>query len=223
MLEGIQIKIIDLEATTSSFPNFDSQKGSNDEHHAESNQGSIFTVQKATETPISSSVQNISDSIIEPIVNNWMPIIMETESSRSYLQRSNIAGIENAHSNTDDINQEDIALTLAEQRIKNEGNAVARSRGLEDIIFNRLTNISWWKGLSCIPSAIVASIFCTLPFSSIFPKHNHIIHPEYWYEPIYSDYIFAALLHSIVHNLLIDNLLNFVIIFANEIKTIPFT
>ena len=99
MPEGIQIKIIDLEESTSSFPNFGTQRGTNNEDHAESNRGPIFTVQNATETPISSAVQNISDSIIEPIVNNWMPIITETECSRSYLQRSNIVRIENTHSN----------------------------------------------------------------------------------------------------------------------------
>ena len=121
MPEGIHIKIIDLEASSSSFPNFGTQKCSNNEDYAESNRGSIFTVQNITETPVSSAVQNISESVIEPIFNNWMPIIMETESRRrsaSDLQRNNIVRIENAHSNTDDINQEDIALTLEEQRTK---------------------------------------------------------------------------------------------------------
>ena len=215
MPEEIQIKIIDLEASTSSFQNFSTREIPNDED-AELNRGSILTVQNATETPISSTVQNISDSVIVPIVNNWLPIIMETENDRSYLQRRNGVRVENADSNIIDRNGEDIVLTLEEQRIKNEGNAVARSRDLEDIIFNRLRNISWWKGLFCIPSAIVASIFCTLPFSSFFPKHNHILHPEYWYEPIYSGYIFGALLSSILHNVLIDNLLN--IIQSNKLK-----
>ena len=215
MPEEIQIKIIDLEASTSSSPNFSTREGSNNEDHAELNRGSILTVQDTTRTPISSTVQNISDSFIVPKVNNWIPIVKESENRRPYLQRRNTVRVENDDSNINDRNLQDIALTLEEQRTKNEGNAVARSRDLEDIIFNRLPSISWWKGLFCIPSSILVSIFCTLPYA-IFPKHNHIIHPEYWYEPIYSDYIFGALVSSIIHMVLIDNLLN--ITRSNKLK-----
>ena len=104
MPEEIQIKIIDLEASTSSFQNFSTREIPNDED-AEINRGSILTVQNATETPISSTVQNISDSVIVPIINNWLPIIMETENNGPYLQRRNGVSVENANSNMQQSNE----------------------------------------------------------------------------------------------------------------------
>ena len=71
MPEEIQIKIIDLEASTSSFQNFSTRESTNNED-AELNQGSILTVPNSTITPISSTIQNISDSLV-------LTLLIETE------------------------------------------------------------------------------------------------------------------------------------------------
>ena len=68
--------------------------------------------------------------------------------------------------------------------------------------------ISWEKGIFYTAGTTVASVLCVLPYSSIFTLHNHILQPEYWYETMYTAYIFGGLLVSMVLICMTDELLN---------------
>ena len=124
------------------------------------------------------------------------------------LQRRNIAWEDNDNSNANPPNHENIDLSLEEQRQQNEVKANSRLRNLENIVLNIPTQVSWGKGLLYIAGSIIASVFCTIPFSALFPLHNHIFQPEYWYETIYTGYVFGSLLISIYATFVTDDLMN---------------
>ena len=185
-----QIEAADLELIeTLSLPSYFQEKSSNNEH--EKNRSSIYIIGNAKVEPISQPIPRISSPIIRgPIITSYKDI----------LQRRHIAWEENESSNKDNENQKDIHSTLEDQKIHNEGVAISRKRDFESIVANMPIRIFWGKGILYTIGAIVAGVLCTLPHSLLFPLHNHVLHPEYWYTPIYSGHILNGLLMSVVYN-----------------------
>ena len=203
-----QIEAADLELIeTLSLPSYFQEKSSNNEH--EKNRSSIYIIGNAKVEPISQPIPRISSPIIRgPIITSYKDI----------LQRRHIAWEENESSNKDNENQKDIHSTLEDQKIHNEGVAISRKRDFESIVANMPIRIFWGKGILYTIGAIVAGVLCTLPHSLLFPLHNHVLHPEYWYTPIYSGHILNGLLMSVVYNFCVDSYLN--IIRPNKLKAI---
>ena len=203
-----QIEAADLELIeTLSLPSCFKENRSNNEH--EKNRSSIFIIGNAKVEPISQPIPRISSPIIRgPIITSYKDI----------LQRRHIAWEENEGSNKDSENQKDIHSTLEDQRIQNEGIAISRKRDFENIVANLPIRIFWGKGILYTIGTILAGVLCTLPLSLLFPLHNVVLHPEYWYNPIYTGYILHGLLQSVVYNFCVDSFLN--IIRPNKLKAI---
>ena len=203
-----QIEAADLELIeTLPLPSFFKENTSNNEH--EKNRTTIFIIGNAKVEPISHPIRRMSSPIIRgPIITSYKDI----------RQRRHIAWEDNKSSNKDSENLMDIHPTLEDQKVHNEGIAISRKRDFENIIANMTIKIFWGKGILYTLGTISAGVLCTLPLSSLFPLHNLVLHPEYWYIPIYTGYVLNGLLQSVVYNFCADSFLN--IIRPNKLKAI---
>ena len=163
----------------------------------ERNMAPIFTIKYVKQEPVLSPIPSIHERRPTSVRINIPD-----------RPRRFIAWEEDSSSNTNNSNQRIVDLDLDEQRMENEGNLISRQRDLENIVSNMPIHVNWEKGVFYTTGTIVASVLCILPYSSIFPLHNHILQPEYWYETIYTAYIFGGFLLSTVLICIIDNVLN---------------
>ena len=201
-----EVEIVDLEENFSSTSGGTIQNKCDDEHQEKHTKSSIFIIKEVRQNPIITPAPLIREQSVN-----------ELRSSVREHQRRNNAWVEEAGSNSENGIQEESDLTLEEQRIQNEASAMSRKQQLEDILSNRHLSISWGKGLCFSAGAIAASVLCMLPHALIFPSHNRITHPEYWYEPIYAHYVLLGLVLSIFLHCVIDNLMN--IKRSNKVKS----
>ena len=65
-----------------------------------------------------------------------------------------------------------------------EGNSRLRKRNFQSIIASKPTKINWLKELAYGVAIIVVAFLFTLPMS-LFPAHDLVQNPEYWYELIF--------------------------------------
>ena len=76
------------------------------------------------------------------------------------------------------------ATSLDFEQALHEGNCRLRNRNFQSIIANKPTKIDWLKELAYGVAIIVVAFLFTLPMS-LFPAHDLIQNPEYWYELIF--------------------------------------
>ena len=75
-------------------------------------------------------------------------------------------------------------VSLESERLHHEGKLRRRKQILYSIISNRPIKIEWFRGLLYAPCIIIAGFLSTVPLS-LFPAHDLLQYPEYWYEHIF--------------------------------------
>ena len=82
------------------------------------------------------------------------------------------------------------------QKVKSERNAMLRNDVFESILQNQLTTISFIEHFVYPFIIILISSSILIPFC-LFPGHDLVLQPEYWYESLYH-----AIYYAIAHNLM---------------------
>ena len=106
------------------------------------------------------------------------------EDDRSKLARKCAVSASQCQKSNTNNDQNMAEISLDSERCQNEGRFRRRTEMVRSIILNRPLKMSWIKGLLNTLIIIIIGFLFTVPLS-IFPAHDLIKYPSYWYEHIF--------------------------------------
>ena len=106
------------------------------------------------------------------------------EDDRSKLASESNVNASQCQETSTNTDQNIPVISLDSERCQNEGRFRRRTEMFKSIILNRPLKTSWIKGLLNTLAIIIIGFLSTVPLS-IFPAHDLIEYPNYWYEHIF--------------------------------------